>query len=83
MSTASKEAMSLLHANLAKVLTDAMGILDEDGKPNSAILSVARQFLKDNGIESGIGAESPGLKGLAGLPVFDEDHNVVPLRKQS
>lgn len=81
MSKATEEALSALHAQLATVLKDALGVLDESGRPAAAILSVARQFLKDNHIESGVGAATGPLAGLAGLPVFDEDHNVVPLRK--
>jgi hypothetical protein len=42
---------------------------------------VARQFLKDNGID-GIAKQGTPLHNLANLPVFDEDdENVIPLRK--
>ena len=82
MSKASEKALSELHSQLATVLKGALGITDEvTGLPNSAILSVARQFLKDNHIETASGVSTGPLHGLAGLPVFDADDNVVPLRK--
>ena len=86
MSKASEKSLSELHSQLATVLKDMLAPrAGEDGliaPPSPAILSVARQFLKDNHIESDSGAASGPLHGLAGLPVFDDD-NVVPLRKQS
>ena len=83
MSKASEAALSELHAQLATVLKGALGITDEEtGLPNSAILSVARQFLKDNHIETASGVKTGPLHGLAELPVFDDD-NVVPMRKSS
>ena len=82
MSKASEQALSELHSQLATVLKTALGKTDaETGLPNSAILSVARQFLKDNHIETASGVKTGPLHGLAGLPVFDDDNNVVPLRK--
>jgi hypothetical protein len=42
---------------------------------------VARQFLKDNFISADAGAKGSALGNLAGMPDFDEDGNVVPLRK--
>lgn len=80
MSKASEKALSELHAQLATVLKDGLGVLDEFGRPNSSLLSVARQFLKDNHIETASGVQAGPLHGLAGLPVFDDD-NVVSLRK--
>lgn len=73
MSKASEKALGELHAQLATVLKDGLGKLDEFGKPNSALLSIARQFLKDNHIEVGTNAADTPLHGLAGLPVFDEE----------
>ena len=78
MSKASEAALSDLHAALAKVLKD--GMYDAEGAPVPSILSVARQFLKDNFITSDAGAQQGPLHGLADLPVFDDD-NVVSIRK--
>lgn len=82
MSKASEKALSDLHSQLATVLKDALGKLDPDtGLPNSSLLNVARAFLKDNHIETASDVQTGPLHGLAGLPVFDEDENVVPIRK--
>lgn len=83
MSKASQDALSDLHASLAKTLMDAMGKVDEEtGLPNSAILSVARQFLKDNFITADAGSNTGPLGQLkAGMPEFDADGNVVPIKK--
>lgn len=70
--TASIDALGDLHNELAKTLKEAVGIRDEDGKPIAAILNVARQFLKDNGIESTAAPGSP-LGDLADLPVFEDE----------
>lgn len=80
MSKASEAAMSELHGQLALVLKEGLGVLDENGKPNSALLSIARQFLKDNFISSDMGNVKSPLHGLANLPVFD-DENVVQFKK--
>lgn len=80
MSKASEKALSELHSQLATVLKNGLGVLDEEGRPNSSLLSVARQFLKDNHIEVGSGSAQGPLHGLAGLPVFDDD-NVVSIRQ--
>lgn len=85
MSKASEAALADLHAQLALTLKNAIenpGTDDSGDKlpVNSAILSVARQFLKDNFITSDAGAKSGPLSGLAGLPVFEDD-NVVSIRK--
>ena len=69
---ASQQALSDLHAELARVLKLGLEFRDEEGKPNPALLNVARQFLKDNKIES----EAPkgsALGDLDDLPVFDDD----------
>jgi hypothetical protein len=64
---------------------DGAVILDENGKPlrhaaPAALLSVARQFLKDNKIEA-LPIKGSPLDKLAGLPEFNsEGDNVVPLR---
>lgn len=45
---ATKDELANLHSILAKTLKE----LIEDGAPTPATLNVARQFLKDNGIEA-------------------------------
>lgn len=80
MSKASEKALGELHAQLATVLKEGLGVLDEEGRPNASLLSVARQFLKDNHIDTASGAQPGPLHGLAELPVFGDD-NIVPIRK--
>lgn len=87
MSRASDAAMDALHASLASLLKDSLEpktdpITGASLPPNPALLSVARQFLKDNHIECGAGAPSVPLAGLAGLPEFSEDGNVVPISQR-
>ena len=72
---ATQDALGALHTALATVLADALGqrYQDEDGNatpPSAAILNVARQFLKDNGIEAQVAEGSPLKSLLANLP-FD------------
>ena len=86
MSKATEKALGDLHATLATVFKQflEMKYTDDEGNPIPPpphVLSQARQFLKDNHIESGVGAQAGPLAGLAGLPVF-EDENVVPIRKE-
>lgn len=50
--TAAKAALEELHAKLARALGEAIDNPGEDGRPAAAILNVARQFLKDNGIDA-------------------------------
>lgn len=72
---ASKDTMDAIHEALAKQLLEAI----QSGEANGALLNVARQFLKDNGIDAMATAGSP-LKALEdSLPAFDEDDpdNVV------
>ena len=72
----SNKELGELHGTLAKILAQEIQKenLDKDGNKvrNAAILNVARQFLKDNGIES-LGTENPEIKELtkAFLP-FDQ-----------
>jgi hypothetical protein len=61
---ASKDKMKELHAKLAEILTEAIYEKDDEGKRSAAILNVARQFLKDNTIESEI-VKSPALGKLS------------------
>lgn len=82
---ASEDSLGDLHSKLAEVLTDAIKngvtILDKEGVAHTvaapaAILNVARQFLKDNGIDTVPTVNSP-LGDLAkSLPSFDEEGNV-------
>lgn len=89
--TAAVSALEQLHAKLADTLKDAMKgepVVDKESgevmgyKLNAAVLSVARQFLKDNGIES-LPAEGSPLAGLhASLPFAargddSEEHGVA------
>lgn len=74
---ASEQALSELHAKLAEVLKEGLAFKDEDGKPNPALLNVARQFLKDNKIESEAPKGSP-LGDLSDLPVFEDDVDGMP-----
>lgn len=64
---ASNKELGDLHGNLAKILSEEIQKenLDKDGNKvrSAAILNVARQFLKDNGIES-LGNEDPNIKEL-------------------
>ena len=86
MNKADEKALGSLHGKLAEVLKEAIEqeYLDPDTgarlPPPAAILNVARQFLKDNKIEA-IAAQGSPLAGLADLPLFDEDENVIPIKK--
>tara|TARA_Y100001937_G_C7070218_1_gene308007 strand:- start:18 stop:233 length:216 start_codon:yes stop_codon:yes gene_type:complete len=61
-----KEILQNLHELLAKELTDKI----QSGESTSAELSVARQFLKDNGIDANTGQSEP-LLNLAKVLPFD------------
>lgn len=65
--TASIDALSSLHDTLATAMKDALKA--DPGNP--ALMSVIRQFLKDNKIEAQAKKGSP-LGDLADLPVFDD-----------
>lgn len=86
MSKADEKALESLHGQLANVLSEALRkeYVDPDTgetlPPPAALLNVARQFLKDNKIEALAVQDSP-LARLSDLPVFDEDENVVPIKK--
>lgn len=71
LTKADHDALCSLHGELARVLTKAIQNPGEDG-PQAAILSVARQFLKDNKIEA-VPVKGSPLGELADLPVFDND----------
>lgn len=61
---ASKESLEALHSAIADKLTDAIGKMDVGEKGLAALLNVARQFVKDNGIEA-LPAPGSSLGGLA------------------
>ena len=69
MKKASNDILEALHGALAKDLTRRI----KDGEATAADLSVARQFLKDNNIDSIAKPDNP-LGALAGsLPFPDAD----------
>jgi len=49
---ASKEALNALHTAIAEKLTESIEAMPAGEKGLAAILNVARQFVKDNGIEA-------------------------------
>lgn len=60
MSTASKDELERLHNTVAEKLADAIEQMDVETKGLAAVLNVARQFLKDNGIDvASAPADSP------------------------
>lgn len=83
MSKATEKVLSDLHAKLADTLSEALTATyyDSDGNklPSApaAILNVARQFLKDNGIDGAPKSGTP-LGNLANLPVFGNDEGLPP-----
>ena len=64
---ATNKELGDLHGHLAKILKEEIlkEHLDKDGNKvrNASVLNVARQFLKDNGIES-LGRENENIKEL-------------------
>ena len=79
--------MQQLHEALAKVLKDQIEAkqVDAEGKPlppSASILNVARQFLKDNGIESKAVPGSP-LGRLVEVYPFEGDMSSPPLLQPS
>ena len=63
------ELMELLHQTLAENLLTRIS----DPEAKSADLNVARQFLKDNGIEAVAAEGSPLADFVATLPDFNDD----------
>ena len=71
------ELMELLHRTLAENLLSRIS----DPEAKSADLNVARQFLKDNGIEAVAAEGSPLADLVATLPDFnDEDSDLSELK---
>ena len=66
--TLSKEKLEQLH----EVLTQELLIRIQQGEAAPALLNVARQFLRDNGIESLALPGSPLNDLLSQLPTFEE-----------
>ena len=56
---ASKDSLDALHTAIADKLTESIGKMGAGDKGLAAILNVARQFVKDNGIEALPAAGSP------------------------
>ena len=74
--TASTEALEKLHDTLALVLAAGITEKDADGKRNAALINVARQFLKDNGIQVATAPpDSPMGQLIGNLPEFDPDED--------
>jgi hypothetical protein len=72
-----KEMMALLHKTLAENLL----LRIQDPKAKSADLNVARQFLKDNGIEALVVEGSPLSDLVHTLPDFsDADFDISELK---
>ena len=75
---ASNDAMADLHNKLAEVLADKLG--EDEVQP--AMLNVARQFLKDNGIENTVAPGNPmEILKDAELPFINTD-NVTTFKKR-
>ncbi|MER8641010.1 hypothetical protein [Mesorhizobium sp. M1252] len=71
MSAAAKDVMDLLHAAVAKELTDRV----KSGEASAADISNAIKFLKDNGIEAVMG-KGGALDSLARqFPTFNDDED--------
>lgn len=77
-----KEQLSDLHTALAKVLAEQIQLRDEEGKANGAILNVARQFLKDNGIDADV-RENKELKILSEELPFEDGDVIVPFKRMA
>jgi hypothetical protein len=67
---ASEEALDALHGALAKTLAERI----KSGEATAADMAVARQFLKDNGIDA-IPKQSKPLKDLAASLPFPGDED--------
>lgn len=87
MSKASNAALEALHnalaETLAKAITEGVPVKDEEGNivtlpAPAAILNVARQFLKDNGIEAQAVPESPLARITQGLPFPTKEESQRP-----
>ena len=59
-----KEKLSSLHTVLTELLLEKI----QSGEASSGDLSVARQFLRDNGIDANVNQSEPLLNLAKGLP---------------
>ena len=74
---ADNDKLSLLHSKLAEVLANQL----EDPEVTPAFLNVARQFLKDNNIDSVAEAGNPmDILKEAELPFQDNIHQIPQKR---
>ena len=77
MAKANNDELSLLHSKLAEVLKNQL----EDPEVSPAFLNVARQFLKDNNIDSVAEAGNPmDILKDAELP-FQENVHQIPQKR--
>ena len=65
--------LDLIMANLHEELATQLLTLVQSGEPTASILNVARQFLKDNGIDGVPTAGNPLDNLVHSLPDFDLD----------
>lgn len=73
MSKATSDSLDALHGALAKALADGIKKGDSEQKGYASLLNVARQFLKDNHIESIPTKDNPLGNLMQQLPEFDEE----------
>ena len=72
--SAGERELGDLHANLAKIIKAEMS---DPERRSPALLNVARQFLKDNGI-SCVGEENDDLKEIREkIPVFSAEDDAL------
>ena len=92
MSRATEDTLDSLHAITAETYLDTLRkyrageILDDDGNPiptPAAFLASAARFLKDNGIDRAIRPGDPLDLLSDEMPEFDQDGNVVAIKRQS
>jgi len=77
MSKANNDELSLLHSKLAEVLAEKL----QDEEVSPAFLNVARQFLKDNNIDSVAEQGNPmDILKDAELP-FQENVHQIPKKR--
>ena len=77
MSKANNDELSLLHSKLAEVLAEKL----QDEEVSPAFLNVARQFLKDNNIDSVAEQGNPmDILKEAELPFQDNVHQIPKKR---
>lgn len=82
MSKATSDILEALHGQVAESLISKI----KAGEATASDLNVARQFLKDNGIEQIPARENPTNRLVDALPYDadeDDDKNVVPFANQS